>query len=51
MPGQPRLSFDTSAVNALADSSDCTALPAGIQSGYFTALPSPALRNPLPQQT
>ncbi len=36
--GLQRLSFDTSGVNALADSPDCAALLAGISSGYFTRL-------------
>jgi len=38
MSGQPRLSFDTSAVNALADSKDWGALLAGIRSGYFSRI-------------
>jgi len=54
MTGQPRLSFDTSAVNALADLAnrpeskfECTALLAGIRSGYFTRLTFPSVEEPL----
>src|SRR6266436_3998255 len=42
-----RLSFDTSGVNALADSPDCAALLAGIRSGYFTRLTFPSVAEPL----
>jgi hypothetical protein len=34
----PRLSFDTSGINALADSADFPALLAGIRVGYFTRI-------------
>jgi hypothetical protein len=44
---QPRLSFDTSAVNALADNPDCMPLLAGIQAGYFTRLTFPSVTEPL----
>jgi hypothetical protein len=47
MSGQQRLSFDTSAVNALADSADCRALLAGIRTGYFTRLTFPSVAEPL----
>jgi hypothetical protein len=47
MNGQQRLSFDTSAVNGLADSNDRTALLAGIRSGYFTRLTFPSITEPL----
>jgi len=43
MSGQPRLSFDTSGVNALADSPDCAALLAGIRTGYFTRITFPSV--------
>jgi hypothetical protein len=42
-----RLSFDTSGVNALADSPDCAALLAGIRSGYFACLTFPSVAEPL----
>src|SRR6266853_3039151 len=45
--GLQRLSFDTSGVNALADSPDCAALLAGISSGYFTRLTFPSVAEPL----
>lgn len=54
MNGQPRLSFDTSAVNAIADlanrpesKGECAALLAGIRSGYFTRLTFPSVEEPL----
>lgn len=43
MSGQPRLSFDTSGVNALADNPDCKALLAGIRTGYFTRITFPSV--------
>jgi hypothetical protein len=45
--GLQRLSFDTSGVNALADSSECAVLLAGIRSGYFTRLTFPSVAEPL----
>jgi len=45
--GLQRLSFDTSGVNALADSPDCAALLAGIKCGYFTRLTFPSIAEPL----
>src|SRR5438445_8672610 len=42
-----RLSFDTSGLNALADSPECSALVAGIRSGYFTRLTFPSVAEPL----
>jgi hypothetical protein len=45
--GLQRLSFDTSGVNALADSPDCPALLAGIRCGYFTRLTFPSVAEPL----
>jgi hypothetical protein len=45
--GLQRLSFDTSAVNALADSPYCAPLLAGIKSGYFTRLTFPSVAEPL----
>lgn len=47
MRGQLRLSFDTSAVNALADCPDCAALLAGVRSGYFTRLTFLSVSEPL----
>lgn len=38
-----RLSFDTSAVNALADCAHSAALLAGVQSGYYTRIPFPSV--------
>jgi len=45
--GLQRLSFDTSGVNALANSPDCAVLLAGIRSGYFTRLTLPSVAEPL----
>ncbi len=45
--GLQRLSFDTSGVNALADSPDGVALLAGIRCGYFTRLTFPSVAEPL----
>jgi len=42
-----RLSFDTSAVNALADDADSLPLLAGIRTGYFTRLTCPSIEEPL----
>jgi hypothetical protein len=42
-----RLSFDTSGVNALADSPAWAALLAGIRCGYFTRLTFPSIAEPL----
>jgi hypothetical protein len=47
MNSQKRLSFDTSAVNALAYSADRVALLAGIRTGYFTRLTFPSVAEPL----
>jgi len=43
MVSQPRISFDTSAVNALADSKDWAILLAGMRSGYFSRIPFPSV--------
>jgi hypothetical protein len=45
--GLQRLSFDTSGVNALADSPDGAALLAGIRCGYFTRITFPSVAEPL----